>query len=108
MRPLAADGKFSSIGDKIRLPDDVTMGYIAEHLLKTPLTVVEEFHSHLEPQRLIAATRGRVGAEAAVGIRSWDNEHELQNQISFSYGKYGEEMNVIAVEGFSDEEDPTR
>lgn len=46
-------GKFISIGDKIRLPDDVTMGYIIEHLLKKPLTVVEQFHSHLEPMKFL-------------------------------------------------------
>ncbi|KAJ9590164.1 hypothetical protein L9F63_016720, partial [Diploptera punctata] len=28
MMPVASGGKFISIGEKIRLPDDVTMGYI--------------------------------------------------------------------------------
>ncbi|TRY69066.1 hypothetical protein TCAL_11281 [Tigriopus californicus] len=88
MRPVAGGGKFELVGDKIRLPDDVTMGYIAEHLLHTPLTVIEEFHSHLEPQRLI--------------------EKSLDSQISFSYSKYGNEMNTLVIEGFNDEEDPTR
>eukprot|EP00095_Tigriopus_kingsejongensis_P005382 maker-scaffold770_size100439-snap-gene-0.22 protein:Tk05382 transcript:maker-scaffold770_size100439-snap-gene-0.22-mRNA-1 annotation:"Fringe glycosyltransferase " len=88
MGPIAGGGKFESVGDKIRLPDDVTMGYIAEHLLQTPLTVVEEFHSHLEPQRLI--------------------EHDLESQISFSYSQYGNAMNTLAIEGFSPEADPTR
>ncbi|KRT86930.1 hypothetical protein AMK59_2505, partial [Oryctes borbonicus] len=46
-------GKFISTGEKIRLPDDVTMGYIIEHLLKKPLTVVDQFHSHLEPMKFI-------------------------------------------------------
>jgi hypothetical protein len=41
MLPIAGGGRFETVGDKIRLPDDVTMGYIAEHLLNTPLTVVE-------------------------------------------------------------------
>lgn len=90
MLPIAGGGKFESVGDKIRLPDDVTMGYIAEHLLKTPLTVVQEFHSHLEPQRFV----------------STDN---LSEEISFSYSKYGNEMNVVDIdEGFTTEEDPTR
>jgi fringe protein len=66
------------------------MGYIAEHVLKTPLTVVAEFHSHLEPQRFL-------GSGSAV-----------DDQIYFSYSKYGNEMNVIAIEGFVAEEDPTR
>lgn len=41
------------MGDRIRLPDDVTMGYIIEHLLKKQLTVVEQFHSHLEPIKFL-------------------------------------------------------
>lgn len=48
MMPLAGNGKFVAIGDKIRFPDDVTLGFIIEHLLKVPLTVVNPFHSHLE------------------------------------------------------------
>lgn len=90
MLPIAGGGKFASIGDKIRLPDDVTMGYIAEQMLNLPLTVVTEFHSHLEPQRLITP-------------------QVLSEQISFSYSKYGDEMNVVDVDGyFSNEDDPTR
>ncbi len=94
MIPVAGGGKFESVGDKIRLPDDVTMGYISEHVLGTPLTVVQEFHSHLEPQRFLAESR-------------------LDDQISFSYSKYGAEMNVIDIgqDGsttFSTEHDPTR
>lgn len=101
-------GKFISVGEKIRLPDDVTMGYIigmrffflalgvnveslnfvwgfnnvvqsafclaalttaihgtfpftqfhfffffSEHLLRKPLTVVDHFHSHLEPMKFL-------------------------------------------------------
>lgn len=68
-----------AIGDRIGLPDDVSVGYIigineiyvlnfsihvtillinnviicAENLLKIKLTRVEQFHSHLEPMRLI-------------------------------------------------------
>lgn len=41
------------MGDRIRLPDDVTMGYIIEYLLKKQLTVVEQFHSHLEPMKFL-------------------------------------------------------
>lgn len=48
MMPLANNGKFVAIGDKIRFPDDVTLGFIVEYLLKVPLTVVNSFHSHLE------------------------------------------------------------
>lgn len=48
MMPVASNGRLVSIGDKIRFPDDVTLGFIIEYLLKVPLTVVESFHSHLE------------------------------------------------------------
>lgn len=48
MMPLASNGRFVTIGDKIRFPDDVTLGFIVEYLLKVPLTVVDSFHSHLE------------------------------------------------------------
>jgi len=46
-------GKFIEVGEKIRLPDDVTIGYIIEHLLNKNLSVVNEFHSHLEPMKFI-------------------------------------------------------
>jgi len=87
MESLAADGKFSSVADKMRLPDDVTMGYVVELLAGVPMTKVTEFHSHLEPLRLVT---------------------DLNKQISFSYSSYGSEMNVVEVEGFSEEKDPTR
>jgi fringe protein len=53
MMPVAGDGKFVTIGDRIRFPDDVTMGFIIEYLLKTNLTVIDAFHSHLEPMEFI-------------------------------------------------------
>jgi len=89
MREIFSEGKFSDVGDRMRLPDDVTMGYVVEALAKVPMTKVESFHSHLEPLRLV---------------------RDLANQISFSYSKYGEtgEKNVVDIDGFSEEEDPTR
>lgn len=53
MLPIAANGKFINIGDKIGLPDDVTMGYIIEYLLNVPLTIIDTFHSHLEPMEFL-------------------------------------------------------
>jgi len=89
MSPFASGGRFMRVGDKIRLPDDVTMGYIIEHLLKTRLTVVDEFHSHLEQLKFI--------------------QHEvLDQQISFSYSKYADEMNVVDLNTLDEERDPTR
>ncbi|XP_037069603.1 fringe glycosyltransferase-like, partial [Pollicipes pollicipes] len=89
MSPFASGGRFMRVGDKIRLPDDVTMGYIIEHLVKTRLTVVDEFHSHLEQMKFIRPA-------------------ELSQQISFSYSKYADEMNVVDVDILDQEQDPTR
>lgn len=89
MMPLASDGKFISIGERIRLPDDVTMGYIIEHLLKKQLTVVDLFHSHLEPMKFI-------------------RRDLIQDQISFSYAKIKEEWNVVKIDGFNEKYDQNR
>ncbi|XP_042219211.1 fringe glycosyltransferase-like [Homarus americanus] len=89
MMPIAGGGKFISVGEKIRLPDDVTMGYIIEHMLRKKLTVVDEFHSHLEPMRFV-------------------NTDSLARQVSFSYSQYGSEMNVLPIDGLDTRLDPTR
>ncbi|XP_048505028.1 fringe glycosyltransferase [Athalia rosae] len=90
MMPVASGGKFISIGDKIRLPDDVTMGYIIEHLLKKPLTVVEQFHSHLEPMKFL-------------------HKETFQDQISFSFSKNTkDEWNIVKIDGFDLKYDPKR
>jgi len=89
MMPIASNGKFISIGDKIRLPDDVTMGYIIENLLNHNLTVVKEFHSHLEPMKFI-------------------RPETFASQITFSYSQYGNEQNIISIEGLNHGLDPTR
>nr|CAD7263543.1 unnamed protein product [Timema shepardi] len=91
-------GKFISIGEKIRLPDDVTMGYIidesvtvvTEHLLRKPLTVIDKFHSHLEPMKFL-------------------RQDTFHQQITFSYSRYSkDEMNVLKIDGFDHRLDPTR
>ena len=91
MRPFVVDGKFQELSDTIRLPDDVTMGYLMEILLKIPLTQVSLFHSHLEPLRSIK---------------------DFDKQITFSYSKYEDtsEDNVVEFEGDNNliDNDPTR
>ncbi|RZF37816.1 hypothetical protein LSTR_LSTR007178 [Laodelphax striatellus] len=90
MVPIASGGKFMSIGEKIRLPDDVTMGYIIEHLLKKPLTVIDQFHSHLEPMKFL-------------------RQDSFHDQITFSYSTYSkDEVNVVKLDGFNMRVDPTR
>lgn len=41
-------GHFMNTAEKIRLPDDCTVGYIIESVLGVPLTRSSLFHSHLE------------------------------------------------------------
>ncbi|KAK7868832.1 hypothetical protein R5R35_003666 [Gryllus longicercus] len=90
MMPVASVGKFISIGEKIRLPDDVTMGFIIEHLLRKPLTVIDQFHSHLEPMKFL-------------------HQDTFHDQITFSYSRYSkDEMNVVKIDGFDKRIDPTR
>ncbi|XP_074031454.1 fringe isoform X2 [Leptinotarsa decemlineata] len=89
MMPVASEGRFISTGERIRLPDDVTMGYIIEHLLKQPLTVVDQFHSHLEPMKFI-------------------RRDTIEDQISFSYAKSKDEWNVVKIDGFDESEDQYR
>lgn len=40
--------------EKIRLPDDCTIGYIIESVLRVPLTRSSLFHSHLENLQLLS------------------------------------------------------
>ena len=49
-----SNGGIISVGEKIRLPDDVTIGYIIEHILSKKLTVINQFHSHLESMALLS------------------------------------------------------
>uniref|UniRef100_A0A0K8VWC2 Fringe glycosyltransferase n=1 Tax=Bactrocera latifrons TaxID=174628 RepID=A0A0K8VWC2_BACLA len=89
MLPIAGGGKFISIGRKIRFPDDVTMGFIIEHLLKVPLRIVENFHSHLEPMEHI-------------------RPDTFPDQVSFSYAHMRNQWNVVKVDGFDLAKDPKR
>ncbi|XP_006825396.1 beta-1,3-N-acetylglucosaminyltransferase lunatic fringe [Saccoglossus kowalevskii] len=92
MSPYASGGSFSSMCNRIRLPDDVTVGFIVEVLLKKKLTKVSEFNSHLE---------------ALWQIKKLD----LPKQVTLSYSKGTKKYkNVITLDNrvFSDEQDPTR
>ena len=51
MMPYIQNGRFIYLGEELHLNDDVLVGYIVEYLLQTPLTFVDQFHSHLEPQK---------------------------------------------------------
>ncbi|XP_048348169.1 beta-1,3-N-acetylglucosaminyltransferase radical fringe isoform X1 [Sphaerodactylus townsendi] len=90
MSPWASLGSFISTAERIRLPDDCTIGYIIEGLLEVKLQHSSLFHSHLENlQRL----RGEV----------------VLKQVTLSYGGPENKHNVVSVrEIFSVQQDPTR
>ena len=46
-----------STAERIRLPDDCTIGYIVEALLGVPLVRCGLFHSHLETLQLLEAAQ---------------------------------------------------
>ncbi|KAK7498302.1 hypothetical protein BaRGS_00010562 [Batillaria attramentaria] len=90
MMPHAGGGRLMAIGEKLRLPDDCVIGYIVEHLLNEELTVIKEFRSHLEALVLI-------------------KPYQLKKQITLSYSRRADgRQNVVNIEGFTAEEDPTR
>ncbi|XP_030196486.1 beta-1,3-N-acetylglucosaminyltransferase radical fringe [Gadus morhua] len=90
MSPWASLGNFISTAEKIRLPDDCTIGYIIEALLEVRLAHTYLFHSHLENlQKLPTDT--------------------VLDQVTLSYGGFENRRNVVAVGGpFSLAEDPSR
>jgi hypothetical protein len=93
MRPWIVDGGFRQLAKAIRLPDDVTVGYLVEVLLGGRLTHVAALHSHLEPLQGLGP-------------------QEMAAAITLSYGRYEDTgaENVVAVEGEGEEgkEDRTR
>ncbi|XP_013884571.1 beta-1,3-N-acetylglucosaminyltransferase radical fringe [Austrofundulus limnaeus] len=90
MSPWASLGNFISTAEKIRLPDDCTIGYIIEALLEVRLTHSDLFHSHLESLHKLPAD-------------------SLLNQVTLSYGGFENRGNVVnIVRSFSLAEDPTR
>lgn len=89
MLPFTGGGKLMTAGEQIRLPDDCTIGYIINYLLHKELTVINEFHSHLE-------ALGQV------------KQSDIKDQITISFYSDSVRTNVVEVNGFSQEEDPTR
>ncbi|XP_058510289.1 beta-1,3-N-acetylglucosaminyltransferase lunatic fringe [Solea solea] len=90
MSPWASGGHFMNTAEKIRLPDDCTVGYIIESVLGVPLTRSNLFHSHLENLQQVSKS-------------------EIHKQITLSYGMFENKSNIINLKGaFSVEEDPSR
>eukprot|EP00914_Ancora_sagittata_P022211 GHVO01044138.1.p1 GENE.GHVO01044138.1~~GHVO01044138.1.p1 ORF type:complete len:117 (+),score=5.06 GHVO01044138.1:248-598(+) len=97
MMPHTSGGRLKTICEQIRLPDDCSIGYIISHKLKKELTIVKDFHSHLEGLWKI-------------------NQHNIKNQITVSYmcmssttSKVRNWCNSVDLSsGFSLHDDPTR
>ncbi|XP_018557525.1 beta-1,3-N-acetylglucosaminyltransferase lunatic fringe [Lates calcarifer] len=90
MSPWASGGHFMNTAEKIRLPDDCTIGYIIESVLGVPLTRSNLFHSHLENLQQVSRS-------------------EIHKQITLSYGMFENKSNIINLKGaFPVEEDPSR
>lgn len=91
MSSYVRNGGFEELGELLRLPDDVSLGYLIEHLLKVKLTVLDKFHSHLEDLNEI-------------------NRDDIHKQISFSAGGRPRIVkNVVRVpEEYIVEDDPRR
>ena len=81
----------SEIGDRIGLPDDVTVGYLATVVLGVPLTPLPGLHSHLEALR-------RLGEDGG----------DLRDAITLSYGVHEDGVrNHVSIPGLSLARDPT-
>ncbi|XP_069840032.1 beta-1,3-N-acetylglucosaminyltransferase lunatic fringe [Dendropsophus ebraccatus] len=90
MSPWASGGHFMNTAEKIRLPDDCTIGYIIESVLGVKLIRSNLFHSHLENLHQVP-------------------QSEIQNQVTLSYGMFENKRNAILMKGaFPVEEDPSR
>ncbi|XP_067860258.1 beta-1,3-N-acetylglucosaminyltransferase radical fringe [Heptranchias perlo] len=90
MSPWASFGNFISTAEKIRLPDDCTIGYIIEGLLEVKMIHSDLFHSHLENLQQIPPPT-------------------IPSQVTLSYGSSEIKRNVLRVQGpFSLAEDPSR
>ncbi|XP_064857030.1 beta-1,3-N-acetylglucosaminyltransferase lunatic fringe-like [Oncorhynchus nerka] len=90
MSPWASGGNFMTTADRIRLPDDCTVGYIIEALLGVGLIRSPLFHSHLENLQLVSPT-------------------QIHHQVTLSYGTVDSKRNIINIRGaLSLDKDPTR
>ncbi|PIO39861.1 hypothetical protein AB205_0169130 [Aquarana catesbeiana] len=90
MSPWASGGHFMNTAEKIRLPDDCTIGYIIESVLGVKLIRSNLFHSHLENLHQVP-------------------QIEIPNQVTLSYGMFENKRNAILMKGvFSVEDDPSR
>jgi fringe protein len=88
MVPYAFGGKFASMCNRLRVPDDCTIGFIINIYLHQNLTTPGLFWSHLD-------YLPRIGLS------------QLQQQVTFGYSSQNP-SNVVNVPGFSIIHDPSR
>lgn len=79
-------GHFMNTAEKIRLPDDCTIGYIIESVLGVPLTRSSLFHSHLENLQQVSKS------EVHKQVR---NFNEKLTQVHASVKYYGITNNMV-------------
>ncbi|KAL7979296.1 hypothetical protein Chor_015320 [Crotalus horridus] len=133
MTPWASGGHFMSTAEKIRLPDDCTIGYIIESVLGVKLIRSNLFHSHLENLHQVPKSEihkqvkmlqdlNHPGPETKHRntdvIRGWKSGSNLPPlkssweegyKVTLSYGMFENKRNSIHMKGaFSVEEDPSR
>ncbi|XP_074839975.1 beta-1,3-N-acetylglucosaminyltransferase manic fringe [Carettochelys insculpta] len=90
MAPWASGSHFLHTSERIRLPDDCTVGYIVECKLGRRLLPNTLFHSHLENLQLVPRPR-------------------LTQQVTLSYGVFEKKLNTVELSGpFSQKDDPSR
>lgn len=110
--------------EKIRLPDDCTIGYIIESVLGVPLTRSNLFHSHLENLQLLSRSEFHKQVRKltarlnfyGVCLTSWSRKSNHVScccfpfvKITLSYGMFENKSNIIHLKGaFSVEEDSSR
>jgi len=92
MKQFAANGEFFKLGSKLNTNDDLTVGFIVNHLLGVPLTQSQLFNSHYHRDYMMKIP-----------------QKNLTKQVSLSYS--GKKIKIQLDEGkniFTSKQDPTR
>lgn len=81
-------GNFISTAEKIRLPDDCTIGYIIEVLLEVTLTHTHLFHSHLENLQKLPTDTVLQQVSVSFQTTNW-----------YSYVWYAKQLSALVEDG---------
>lgn len=115
MKPWAGGGAFMETAERISLPDDCTVGYIANALLGASLVRSPFFHSHLEDLGQVSDVRSQV-RHACRGPPAPQEfppspvpSSPVLLQVTLSYGTSETGRNTVTLPGpFPIKDDPTR